>query len=189
VVFIYILLSFIFDIFYSSSFGRNYRSSLWAFTIVEYALLSYFLYLAFSSNIIKQIVKFLSIIVIAILLIVFVKSDKSNFDSFSASFESIIIIILSIIYFFERVNDDQNTFIFSSSYFWVVFGFLAYMSGTLFLFIMANQNVDKYWFINNIFNIITNLLFGIAFLICRFASKDPSYHKPSVDFTHFPDDR
>ena len=188
-IFIYVLMSFISDIFNLSLPRSEVLTYLPIFTILEYVLLSAFLFIALTGKKIHVVVKYLTIAVTILLLIIYFRSDKTNFDSISASIESIIIITLSIIYFFEKVNDEQNTFIFNSSYFWVVFAFLIYMAGTLFLFIIAGQNIDKYWFINNFFNIITNLLFCIAFLVQRFGPKNPSSDLPPVDFTSTPNNR
>lgn len=119
----------------------------------------------------------------------YTRSDKKNFDSFSASIEAIVIIVLSILFFYEKISDDHPTFIYNTSYFWIVFAFMIYMAGTLFLFIVSDNENDKYWFINNFFNIITNLLFCIAFLVQRFGPKNPSSDLPPVDFTSTPNNR
>ncbi len=59
---------------------------------------------------------------------------------------------------------------------------MIYMSSTLFLFILANnlteKELQKYWIINNLSNIITNIIFCIAFLVNRFVPQNPSSEKP-----------
>jgi hypothetical protein len=96
--------------------------------------------------------------------------------------ESILIIILCLIYLYEQIDKPQNYFIYSSPNFWVILGFLSYMAGTLFLFIISNSlpwsERLKFWVINNICNIFKNILFSIAFLINYFNYKYPTIDKP-----------
>jgi amino acid transporter len=119
------------------------------------------------------------------------KSKKTNFDSISASIESVTIIILSIIYFFEQINQQQENFIYSSANFWIVLAIMVYLSGTLFLFIMARnlpeKELEKYWVINNVSNVVTNIIFCVAFLVNRFASPNPSAEKHYMDYNNIPE--
>jgi hypothetical protein len=63
------------------------------------------------------------------------------------------------------------------------------MSGTLFLFIVANNITQaerqRYWAINNICSIITNIVFGFAFISIRFSNS--SLEKPSFDYSNIPE--
>jgi hypothetical protein len=47
----------------------------------------------------------------------------------------------------------------------------------------------EYWSINHVSNIITNLIFSVAFFLNRYQKKNPFPEKAAVDFTSFPDDR
>jgi len=63
------------------------------------------------------------------------------------------------------------------------------MSSTLFLYIIAkdlsDDEIKKYWIINNISNTVTNIIFGIAFLVFRFSTPNPS-EQPYSDYTNIP---
>lgn len=58
-------------------------------------------------------------------------------------------------------------FIYQDSSFWIVTGLMVYLSGTLFLFVLAsqldNEARNNFWKINLFANITKNILFAIAF--------------------------
>jgi hypothetical protein len=86
----------------------------------------------------------------------------------------------------------EPTTLFSPT-FLIVIALLLYVASTLFLYIIAGQLAEKerekYWSINNVSNIITNLIFSVAFFLNRYQKKNPFPEKAAVDFTSFPDDR
>jgi hypothetical protein len=182
VIFIYILYSLGFDFVHSAIVDEKLSflvSSI--FTIGELSFCSYYFYLVLHSPVLKKTVLAVSCIVLIIILVILLRSEKKGFDSFPASLESITFILFSVIFFFEQINKPQQIFIYSSPNFWIVLGIMVYMSGTLFLFIMANNlpenELSKYWIINDISNILTNFSFSIAFIQNRFVSRDSVYNK------------
>jgi hypothetical protein len=80
-----------------------------------------------------------------------------------------------------------------SPVFLIVIALLLYVASTLFLYIIAGhlavKEREKYWSINNVSNILTNLIFSVAFILFRFQNKNPFPENAAVDFTRFPDDR
>jgi hypothetical protein len=86
----------------------------------------------------------------------------------------------------------EPTTLFSPT-FLIVIALLLYVASTLFLYIIAGQLAEKerekYWSINNVSNIITNLIFSVAFFLNRYQKKNPFPENAAVDFTSFPDDR
>ena len=170
-VFVYLLCSLAFDFIHQfSSEDTNILNGV--FTIFEFAVFAYFFNLIINIPLAKRVMSFTSIIVLTILIILFIRANKRNFDSFSASLESVIIIIYCLIFFFEQISKPQTYFLYTLPYFWIVLGILIYMASTLFLFILAGNLSDeefrKYWIINSISNIISNIIFGIGFLMNRF---------------------
>ena len=91
------------------------------------------------------------------------------------------------------MRNTNTTTNFYSPVFLIVIALLLYVASTLFLYIIASQLTEKemeqYWSINHISNILTNLIFSIAFISFHFQRKNPSPENASVDFTRFPDDR
>jgi hypothetical protein len=136
------------------------------FTIFEYSFFAYFLYLNINNNSLKKLIIILSILFVGYALFHFKFNTDKNFDSVPASVECILIIIYCIFYFFDKLNDPSINFVYSTPSFWIIVGFLIYLSGTLFLFLYAanlpRKESMEYWFINDICNIIKNILFAIA---------------------------
>jgi len=58
-------------------------------------------------------------------------------------------------------------FIYNTSMFWVILGFLVYLAGSFFIYTFVDEidskDIGKFWFITFIFNTIKNLFFSIAF--------------------------
>jgi hypothetical protein len=80
-----------------------------------------------------------------------------------------------------------------SPVFLIVIALLLYVASTLFLYIIASRLSDKeieqYWAINHIANILMNLIFSVAFILYHSQKKNPTPINANVDFTRYPDDR
>jgi hypothetical protein len=113
------------------------------------------------------------------------KGQKNNFDSLPASIESVFVISFCILFFFEQMRNTEVSFIYSSKVFWITAAVLIYLAATLFLFISASyltsQEMNSYWSINFISNILKNILISIAFILPKYKSPPPldpdSYNK------------
>jgi hypothetical protein len=102
--------------------------------------------------------------------------EQESFDSIPASVEAIIIISYCILMLYEQINDPKVMFVYNTKKFWVTIAFFLYFSSTLFLFIYARNFTqaehDKYWTINNFFEILKNILISISFVMKK-SSKNP----------------
>jgi ABC-type Na+ efflux pump permease subunit len=71
--------------------------------------------------------------------------------------------------------------------FLIVVGLLLFVSGTLFLFIIANRlsekEMNQYWSINYYANILVSFIFSAAFLLFYFQQKSKPPESQSVDYT------
>ena len=188
VVFFYCCISFITDnsLHKLPEFRKFYIFS--SFTVIEYSLFSLFLYLSLKEKVFKYILIFFSIIFYIIAAWGFTNKIIESFDSISASLEASLIILYCIFFLYERINDPAVTYIYYSKEFWIIIAFLLYLSSTLFLFIYAaaltKQEYRDFWSINNIFDILKNLLFSIAFFMKKSQNRLFSLKKPySSDMT------
>ncbi len=178
VVFLYTLLSFSTDIafFIAKSKVAHFRI-LYSFTIIEYTFFSIFLYLNLKSSIIKRFLLLGSLFFYFFALYSIAKTTDYKFDSLSASVESTLIILYSILFFFEQLKSPENTFIYSSKNFWITVAILVYLAATLFLFIssayISDEERKAYWPINHVANIIKNILISFAFIL-KTKGKQPS---------------
>ena len=138
-----------------------------SFTVVEYSLLTLFLYRSIQDIRQKFIPVIGSLVFFATVVTNFLHNQSSSFDSLTASMEAILIIIYSILFLYGQVKDPTILFVYQTKKFWVVVAFFIYFSSTLFLFLYAatftKKEHNNYWYINNIFDIIKNILFCIAF--------------------------
>ncbi|MDR3712900.1 MAG: hypothetical protein P4L51_08815 [Puia sp.] len=192
IVFFYVVAEFFVD-FVSTKTAWGARSSfmlLSIFTIIEFVSFTTFLYLGIANRIIKKTIAGCAILFSIYLIMSFFQTEKDHFDAIQASGESILIIIFCIIYLFEQINKPPDFLVYSTPGFWVILGFLIYMSGTLFLFIISDrlalEERSKYWQINNFCNIIKNILFSVAFLVSHYSSKHRSIEKPYPDMLENP---
>jgi drug/metabolite transporter (DMT)-like permease len=170
VIFIYCLISLGTELF-SSILGKAFGISIFyffaSFTILEYSLLTLFLYRQIQDRRQKYVLIIGSLAFFAIAVTNFLHGKTSNFDSLSASVEAILIIIYSLIFLYGQIKDPSVLFVYNTKKFWVVSAFFIYFSSTLFLFLYAatftKEEHKNWWYINNLFDIIKNILFCIAF--------------------------
>jgi hypothetical protein len=172
VVFIYCLVSFGMEILEPAlkvAFGINTFYFYAIFTIVEYSLLTIFLYQSIQDSRAKYVPIIGSIPFFVVAFINFLHGKTSNFDSLPASVEAILIIIYSLLFLYGRIKDPSILFVYNTKKFWVVSAFFIYFSSTLFLFLFAGdftkQEHKNYWYINDLFDTIKNILFCIAFIM------------------------
>lgn len=83
---------------------------------------------------------------------------------------SILLIILSLIYFYQLLNPLTFINIEKQSLFWINAGVLFYSAVNIFLFMIFTQippeDQHNYYIINSISNIIANVLYSIG-LLCK----------------------
>jgi hypothetical protein len=170
VIFIYCLASFATEILapvLKNAFNVSDFYLYASFTVIEYSLLTIFLYRSILDPRLKYVPIIGSLAFFSLVVANFLHRSTSNFDSWSASVEAILIIIYSILFLYGQIKDPSVLFVYNTKKFWVVSAFFIYFSSTLFLFLFAATFTQKehksYWYINNIFDIIKNILFCIAF--------------------------
>jgi len=170
VIFIYCLVSFAMEFvapLLKNVFGIDNFYLYASFTIIEYTLLTIFLYRSIKDLRLKYVPIIGSVAFLGMVVASFVHNRSSSFDTTSASGENVLIIIYSILFLYSQIKNPSIFFVYYSKKFWVVIAFFIYFSATLFLFIYAgnfnDQDHRNYWYINNIFDIIKNLFFCIAF--------------------------
>ncbi len=142
------------------------------FTVAEFSFFCLFYnYVLPVSNPKKLIFPiWLSFIIFSIVDFFFL-NKMEGFDSFTSGLQTIFIIGLCIYYLFVQIRGRNDLYIYSTSNFWIIITFLIYLSGTFFLYIMAETMIKsrvfkiQYVIINSIFNILKNMLLSIAMLM------------------------
>jgi hypothetical protein len=145
------------------------------FTILEFTLISFFVYSSLRGKKLKYIPVLGALIFYPIAIINFTK-EQDAFDSIPASLEALLIISYFILLLYEQINDPKIIFVYNTKKFWVIIAFFLYFSSTLFLFLFARNltrtEFIKYWTINNFFEILKNILLSISFIMKK-NNKEP----------------
>lgn len=140
-----------------------------SFTILEFSFLSIFIYSSLQGKKLKYIPIIGALIFYPIAIFNIIKGSQDDFDSVPASLEAIFIISYCILLLYQQINDPHILFVYNTKKFWIIIAFFLYFSSTLFLFLYARtltqQEHDKYWPINNFFEILKNILLSISFIM------------------------
>jgi hypothetical protein len=139
------------------------------FTFVEFTIFFLFIYTNLQGRKLKYIPLIGALIFYPIAILNFIKGGQEGFDSVPASLESVLIISYCILLLYEQINDPKIIFVYNTKKFWVIIAFFLYFSSTLFLFLVARNFTqtehEKYWAINNFFEILKNILLSISFIM------------------------
>ncbi|MFT6923759.1 MAG: hypothetical protein ACJA1C_002779 [Crocinitomicaceae bacterium] len=90
------------------------------------------------------------------------------FNSNQRYVEGLIIILLCVTYFVQLMRRAEHRHLHSLPSFWLNSGFLIYFSGTLFLFMLGRDLIQRdigiFWEIHALLNILLNTVYVIALL-------------------------
>ena len=138
---------------------------------IEFSLLSYFFQGTFYNNYSKKIVKALIPVYIIYSVYNYFISNKLVFGSDTAILESLLMIIILVYFFFEKIRYEIQTPLYESKIFWIAVGLFIFFSGNFFLLIYSKSMIndlnfrEQYVIIYNSFNIIKNGILCIALII------------------------
>ena len=162
------------------------------FTVVEFSFFCFFYFYVLPNNNAKKFILPLWLCFIIFSCIDFFFINKMNgFDSFTSGLQTILVIGLCIYYLFVQIKGSNTLIVYSTSNFWIIITFLIYLSGTFFLYIMAETMINdkvyrfQYVIINSIFNILKNVLLSIAMLM-KSGQEKPELKKNYewIDYNH-----
>ena len=142
------------------------------FTVAEFSFFClFYFYVLPNPNHKKFIFPIWLCFVVFSLIDFFFMNRMEGFDSFTSGLQTIFIIGLCIYYLVIQIKGKTDLYIYSTSNFWIIITFLISLSGTFFLYILAenmikNQKfVDLYNIINSFFNLLKNVLLSIAMMM------------------------
>jgi len=110
-------------------------------------------------------------LLVAIAFIDYSLYPTNQFDSLPSGFAAITGITFCIYCLFLLIRKATTIFLYQIPFFWFLSGIFIFYSGTLFLFLLSQQNLDTPSFantfiiINSAFLILRNILFSFAFII------------------------
>ena len=105
---------------------------------------------------------------IALLLFWVFFADSSDYNKTPSSFQSLLLLVLSILFYYEQIKKPEALFIYELPEFWYVTGVFLHASGTFFIYIFAKlwladkSYVVEYTIIHSALSIINNLFISFA---------------------------
>jgi hypothetical protein len=151
------------------------------FTLVEYSIFTFFLWVNIENKKFKKIMVVSSIFFLLASTFYNVRTNFLKIDSVPIGIETILVLIFSFYYLYEQMNDTETLFIYTKYQFWVVIGFMIYLAGSFFVYIYASQVdhdlIKQYWFLTNIFYVLMNTLFVIGILVNKKNKKKVAKHR------------
>lgn len=169
-----VLMAVLADLNFTVSYP-NTRPILYAiFTIIEFLLLSIYLYNCLRSKHFRLAQIFFGIVflitaLINLFLLISSNSKSELIDTIPVSTSALILIIFSILYLFEEIQTPKIEFIYANPKFWITIGIMIYFSGTFFFFLqfsdLSSDDQSNFWKINLVCIILKNIFFTISFLL------------------------
>ncbi|MCU0322986.1 MAG: hypothetical protein MUE72_11250 [Chitinophagaceae bacterium] len=175
VIFLLLVTSLIVDIlsFFLAKKSTSNIGLIHIFTLTEGGFLVYFFYTLLKKHTVtkKIILALASIFFLTWAVRALFFQSFIVYDYFSQTIEFILLLLLCLFYFFQKVKVTDAVFIYNTYEFWLVSALLIYCAGTFFsFFIPMNpnaRNADTLVFehISRLGSIIKNLLITVAFCI------------------------
>ena len=153
-----------------ASSGDNNVFLIPVIAIVELTIIIILYHKVFSDSIWKKLIIFIPVpFAIFAVLNVIIGDGAVNLGSYIRSVEALLVIGITLVWFYQALNDASIKVIHREPMFWVSAGFLIYFAGTFFLFITSTYLLENArgilvvaYLINSIANICKNLLFTVA---------------------------
>lgn len=150
---------------------KNNTAILHLFVVISTCFFMRIYFLAFYSATLKWLTIFLGLITLVIVFINAIWIEGiSAYPSISNTAESVFLIVLALLYFYQLLNRQEFIHIEKQAFFWINSGVLIYFSVNIFLFMLfsriAADEIQHYWVIHSVSNLIANLLYAIG-LLCK----------------------
>lgn len=163
---------------------RHYIYSL--FILVEFLFFAAFIWINIKRKAIKLILFIISVAYSLFLIIYTLKTQIAILDSISIGIESIVILIFSFYFLYELMNEHKTSFFYTDYRFWIVLGFIVYLSGSFFVYIFAEQLDPAEWkkfrFLTWVFYIIKAILFTVSIFVYNRHSKQNTFKDKTIPY-------
>lgn len=154
------------------------------YTSFEFAAFALFIVYNIKNNELKKFFATLGILFFVFLILYEAFQVGENIDSVPIGVETILIFVFSITFLYEQLKSSSNILITDNPAFWIITGFLLYLGGSFFIYILANDVEDatlrKYWFLTNALFVLSNALVVLGIFL---DSKNDKI-KPTHRFDH-----
>ena len=177
----YSLTFFFLVLFEESITTNNFLTRLYyqSFTFFEYLFFTGIFWFAIKNLPVRKAILILSLLFSAFQILYFFTAKYKRIDSIPIGIESILILIYIFYFFFEQLKEPKGKHLWENYCFWFATGILIYLSGSFFINILANvmekNEMDSYWFLTYIADIIKNIFLAIGVLVM--AKQSPNQEK------------
>jgi len=176
-VLFFLLLYAIDNSFVPSSYLKLYQTG---YTLFEYSFFTYFLFTNITIKSLRKIIVSLSFLFLLFLIYNFFWENLLKIDSIPVGIETILILIYISFFLYQNFHATTDVFIYNNSCFWLAIGILIYLGSTFFFNILVNhieeEQIEKYWFLTYISDIIKNLLFCVSIIIYANTTQKEKLH-------------
>lgn len=162
-----------FLLFFHSDIPKSLKNYYQAFyTLFEYLVFTYVLWINIKSRIFKYFIAVASILFILFECYYVTNTSLQRLDSIPIGIETILVFIYIFFFFFDFSKNIKDTFIYNHYCFWFSIGILLYLGGSFFYYILVNnldneKDVDRFGDMTFIAEIIKNLLFVFSIFIYK----------------------
>ena len=166
----YLFYSLLTDLIFNKLSLKYLESEIYSyriFTVVEFSILSIYLYREIVSAQYRSFIKITSLIFALFVVFDILTGTLNEFDSIPTGVESILVLSSSLLLLYERIIKNEE---YSLSSIWIAIGLVLFFSGTFFLFILSQSNFndinfsETYSYILASFKIISYILFSIGII-------------------------
>lgn len=186
---LYSLVTFCFNFFYDAIFDRLGSVYYWVYTFIEYICFAFILWCHITNTKFRLFILISSLAFITFQVVYFINTGN-EVDSISIGVETILVLIYIFYFFYTQLKASIPTLsLYQQSIFWWAIGIMIYLSGAFFFNILVNHmekaQIQEYWFITYIFDIVKNIFFSIGiFAMANYQKTHSNSHKniPNLDF-------
>ena len=156
------------------------------YTFLEYFFLTAILWNNIAIKKLRVVILICSLLFVLAQILTYTISD-SDWDSIPIGIESILVFVYVIFFFYQNFRNNYDQFIYDHHCFWLSIGMMIYLGGTFFFNLLGNyidhSDIDKYWFLTHIADIIKNIFFCVALIVySRSNLHEKVFHHSSVPY-------
>jgi len=156
------------------------------YTFLEYCFFTAILWNNISLKRLRLAIVVCSIFFIGCQIFIYL-NFHGGMDSIPIGIETILIFVYIIFFFYQNFRNNFDQFIYDHYGFWLSIGMMIYLGGTFFFNLLANyldpRDMDKYWYLTFIADIIKNIFFCVAIIIySRGHLQKKIFHHSSVPY-------
>jgi hypothetical protein len=168
VIVIYCISILLLNLYWEDWYYRFKKWYTFTYTLIEYSSFTYLLFINIQNKKIKLFILIISFLFVGFLYF-FNFAHTNIIDSIPIGAETLILLVISFYFFYEQFKNPVLLYLYSHYCFWITIGILIYLCGSLFIYLrgasITQVEKNQFWFLTYVFEIIKNILFGVAIIV------------------------